>query len=161
MLGSPHRSLLLVVALSCLPACDGWEIFQSDETPLGDEPFVLSILNVEACPLPEGLDPKAVTIKSYNVRLRGQLEQGVPANYFYASLLTTDGSRYLADYPGCEPLLSAAPVLPGETAEGYLNFPVPPGKVPDKLVYAPALTTAEHLVEIPLNSRVPEEAETP
>lgn len=143
-----------------ISACDGWEVFQSEEKPLGADPYVLSILHAESCPLPEGLDPKAVTIVSYNVRLLGQHAQKVPANYFYASLLTTDGSRYLADFPGCTPLLSGAPVGPGETAQGYLNFPVPPGKTPEKIVYAPALTGKPRggaLLELPLNPKAPEE----
>lgn len=159
-----HHGLVLAATLPCFTACDGWEFFQSDSTPLGEDPYVLSILNVEACPLPEGLDAKRVTILSYNVRLRGQHEHGVPANYFYASLLTTDGSRYLADFPGCEPLLSGPPVGPGDSAQGYLNFPVPPGKTPSKLVYAPTLTgdtPGESLVELTLDTKIEKDAEEP
>lgn len=154
----------LPLSLFSFTACDNWELFQSDSTPLDKEPFVVSILNAEACPLPEGLDPKKVMIKSYNVRLSGHLKEGVPANYFYASLLTTDGSRYLADYPGCEPLLSGPPLSSGESAQGYLNFPIPPGKTPDKLVYAPELTVEDgedHLVELSLNSTPSGETEDP
>lgn len=159
------RSLwTLSFVFSLLTACDGWEIFPSEKAPLGPDPYVLSILHAESCPLPEGLDPKKVAIVSYNIRLRGGHAQKVPANYFYASLLTTDGSRYLADFPGCAPLLSGPPIGPGETAQGYLNFPVPPGKTPEKLVYAPQLTGAPKgggLIEIHLNSQVPEGSEAP
>jgi hypothetical protein len=154
----------LWIVFPLLPACDGWEIFPSDAPALGPEPYVLSILNTESCPLPDGLDPKAVSIVSYNVRLRGQHPQKVPANYFYASLLTSDGSRYLADFPGCAPLLSAPPVGPGQTAQGYLNFPVPPGKVPEKLVYAPELTGSPKgggVIELLLNQKLPDEPEAP
>lgn len=131
---------------------------------MGTDPYVLSILGAESCALPEGLDPKVVTIVSYNVRLRGQHAQKVPANYFYASLLTTDGSRYLSDFPGCTPLLSGPPVGPGETAQGYLNFPVPPGKTPERLVYAPTLTgksKGTEVVELHLNSTPPVDPEAP
>src|SRR5690606_21170119 len=128
----PARALIAGSLL--LSACDGWEFFQSEETIVSDEPYRLSILGTETCPLPEKLDPKKVMILSYRVRLRGQHPLGVPANYFYASLLTTDGSRYLADYAGCSPLLSGPPLLPGQVAEGFLNFPIPPHKSPDKLV---------------------------
>lgn len=158
------RSWALWCTFPFVAACDGWEIFQSEETPLGSDPYVLSILNTESCPLPEGLDPKVVTILSYNVRLRGQHAQKVPVNYFYASLLTTDGSRYLADFPGCAPLLSGPPVGVGEAAQGYLNFPVPPGKTPERLVYAPTLTgehKGEAQVELHLNPKLPEEPDTP
>jgi len=134
-------------------SCEGWDIFGSDDITLGDEPYALSIMSTESCPLPQGLNPKAVAIVSYKVRLRGNHPEKVPANYFYASLLTTDGARYLADYPGCSPVLSTPPVAMGEIADGYLNFPIPPGKTPHKLVYAPALTgtpKGDSLVEIAL-----------
>lgn len=159
-----RSSWALWLAVPLLAACDGWEVFQSDDAPLGPEPYVFSLLNAESCPLPEGLDPKQVTIVSYNVRLRGQHPQKVPVNYFYASLLTTDGSRYLADFPGCSPLLSGPPVGPGETAQGYLNFPVPPGKAPARLVYSPELTGTPKttpVVELLLNPAGPSSPENP
>lgn len=152
---------LIALFLVIFPGCDGWEIFPSEEPLASDEAYRLSILNKEMCPLPEGLDAKKVLIHSYNVRLRGQHPGSVPANYFYASLLTTDGSRYIAGYEGCEPLLSGPPLGPGESAEGYLNFPVPPGKVPAKLAYAPALAgneVEEVLIELGLNEKPAREA---
>lgn len=100
----------------------------------------MSILSTESCPLPAELDPKKVAIHSFRVKLVGVHPQGVPANYFYASLLATDGSRYLADYAGCKPLLSGDPLYPGQVAEGHLNFPLPPSATPEKIVYAPELT---------------------
>lgn len=130
-------SLALLLPLT---GCDGWEFLQSEEAASSAEPFRLSILSAETCPLPPELDPKEVTIVSYRVRLRGQHPQGVPANYFYASLLATDGSRYLADFPGCSPVLSGPPLLPGEVAEGFLNFPIPPSSSPETLVFSPELT---------------------
>lgn len=157
-------SWALCLALPLVSACDGWEVFPSDDVPLGPDPYVFSLLSREICPLAEGLDPRQVAILSYNVRLRGAHPQKVPANYFYASLLTTDGSRYLADFPGCGPLLSGPPLGPGETAQGYLNFPVPPGKTPEKLVYSPLLTGKPQgapVVELLLNQSPASDIETP
>jgi hypothetical protein len=138
-----------------LSGCDGWDLFQSEETIPRDEPYVLSILSTESCPLPDGLDPKEVVIHSYKVKLLGIHPGGVPVNYFYASLLATDGERYLAGYTGCQPLLSGSPIYPGESAEGFLNFPLPPNKTPDKLVFSPELTgkpKGSPVVEISLGS---------
>lgn len=153
-------SPLLLLTLSC----EGWDLFGSDDTYLGDEPYTLSILSTESCPLPEGLNPRTVMIMSYQVRLRGRHPEKVPANYFYASLLTTDGARYLADFPGCSPVLSASPVKPGEAADGYLNFPIPPGKTPHKLVYAPTLSgkpKGSSLLEITLSDARTEGTDQP
>jgi len=81
----------------------------------------------------------------------------VPANYFYASLLTTDGERYLAEYPGCDPVLSGTPLGRGQSGEGFLNFPLPPSKTPEKIVYSPVLIDGEKapLVELTLRGARP------
>lgn len=133
------RSFWILVLLPTLSACDSWAGLFDQGGEQVEGPFELSLLATETCPLPAGLDPARVAIRSYRVRIRSALDSGVPANYFYASLLTSDGSRYLADFPGCAPLLSGAPAYAGEEAIGYLNFPVPPDKTPETIVYAPRL----------------------
>lgn len=121
-------------------SCQGLR-FSEEEAPLDPRaPYQLSILETTACPLPPGLDPARVRIVGVKVRLRGNHEKNVPANYFYASVLTSDQSRYLAEHSGCSPVLTGAPLAPGEIAEGYLNFPVPSGKIPEVLAYSPALS---------------------
>ena len=122
-----------------MTACDGWELGDDQDSVEPGRPYRLTVVDTETCPLPAHLDPKNVLIQSYRVRLVGGYDRGVPANYFYASLLCTDGTRYLADFEGCAPLLSGPPVGKGQVAEGYLNFPVPPGKTPETIVYAPEL----------------------
>jgi hypothetical protein len=102
-------------------------------------PFELELLATESCPLPAHLDRKDVALLSYRVRLSSHRDAGVPANYFYATLLTSDGERYLSSYYGCTPLLTAGPLREGEQAEGFLNFSLPPSKIPEKLVYSPIL----------------------
>jgi hypothetical protein len=73
------------------------------------------------------------------VRLTGKYPSGIPANFFYASLLSRDGTRYLAASEGCRPLLSGPPLLFGESREGYVNFPLQAKKGADRLAYAPNL----------------------
>ncbi len=135
-----HRHLLFILAIApFFLACEGWE-YGTGAKDLGpEEPLRLSVLSTETCPLPVHLDPANVTIISYRVRLTSGHDGRVPANYFYASLLTTDGNRYLATFEGCSPVLSAEPLARGHSAEGFFNFPIPPSKVPDKLVFAPNL----------------------
>lgn len=135
----PPKALLCTSALLSCTSCDGWEIVRKGDSQPTDEAFGLKLMAMESCPLPPHLNPKNVSILSYRVRLTGNHSSGVPANYFYASLLTTDGERYLSNYYGCRPLLSAEPLVPGANAEGFVNFAVPPSKIPHKLVYAPVL----------------------
>ncbi len=101
------------------------------------QPLRLTLLEVTPCPAPPGLDAHKVQVLGVRVRVEGHHPRGVPANYFYASLLTNDQARYLAERAGCSPVLAAPPLEPGQSAEGFLNFPVPVGKTIDTLVYAP------------------------
>lgn len=163
-----------LLALSLL-GCDHLETLSGDNAPpantaSGDQeapPFRLELLETESCPLPDGLDPKKVTIHSYRVKLTSELKSGVPANYFYASLLTTDGQRYLAEFSGCSDALNDTPLKKGESIDGYLNFPVPPSKTPETLVYAPKLlelSTAESTLELPVRadtSKLPDADKAP
>jgi hypothetical protein len=129
----------------------------------GGQPFEVEVTSVTYCESGQEASPKdgparegALGVK---VRLTGRYESGVPANYFYASLLSRDGTRYLAATAGCRPLLSGPPLLPGESREGYVNFPLQAKKGADRLAYAPnldhttfaeRLTTKDRLVEAPL-----------
>lgn len=153
-------ALLPTITLVCTSSCNKLEFWSAPEELNSDTPFTLSILETESCPLPPTLDPKKVVIHSYRVRLRGQHKSRVPVNYFYASLLTTDGNRYLAEFPGCPGPLSGPPLAPGETADGFMNFPVPPSKIPEKLVYAPELIglgLSASTQEVPVRASVHDE----
>ena len=130
---------LVLISAAALFGCESWAIFEQSDPIDAGIPYRLRILSTESCALPAHLSPKNVTIVSYKVRLEGNLSSKVPTNYFYASLLTTDGERYLSSYFGCEPLLSGEPLGPGQSAEGFVNFSIPPSKIPEKLVYAPKL----------------------
>jgi len=94
------------------------------------------------------------------VKLTALAPEGVAANYFYASLISSDGSRYLAELPGCAPALSAPPLFQGETVEGYLNMPLPVNKVAKALVYSPPVggyPVAARTLEIPLQAALPQD----
>lgn len=116
-------------------------------------PYTLTVLETRGCPLPEGVNEKEQRIFGVHVRLEGHREGGLPANYFYASVLTQDGARYLAELSGCEPVLSGPPLYPGQTAEGFVNFPLPLSKTPKMLEYAPLIDPGDpvaHGSEVPL-----------
>ena len=130
---------LILIAATCLISCESWAILEHNDPIDEKTPYRLRLLSTESCALPTHLSPKNVTIVGYRVRLEGNLSSKVPANYFYASLLTTDGERYLSSFYGCEPLLAGEPLGPGESAEGFVNFSIPLSKTPGQLVYAPKL----------------------
>lgn len=135
-LGVASSSLAL---LACEPPSDSSPEQSAGPALTEKEPYELEVTGARTCPLPSHLDPKNVRIVSYRIRLRGHDPGRVPANYFYASLVTTDGDRYLASYEGCSPLLLADPLKPGEEASGMVNFPIPPSKTPETLTYSPEL----------------------
>lgn len=107
--------------------------------PAATAPYELEILSTETCNLPSAPGEPARTTLGVKVRLTSHTELGLAANYYYASILTSDGSRYLAELPGCQPVLSGAPLRPSETAEGFLNIPIPSQKKPETLVYLPPI----------------------
>ena len=148
-------STLFLLISSC--GCSNLDLWSDPEELSRDTPFTLSLLETESCPLPEALDPKKVVIHSYRVRVRSHHRGRVPVNYFYASLLTTDGDRYLAEFQGCPGPLNGPPLQPGEAADGFINFPVPPSKTPEKVVYAPeliGLSLSESTQEVPVRSSI-------
>lgn len=124
--------------------------------PATNEPYSFEILSSEECALPTaGAQPQR-TLLGVKVRLKSHTDLGVPANYYYGSVLTKDGARYLAELPGCQPVLSGPPLRKGQSAEGYLNFPVPPQKTAETVVYLPAigkLTERERLTERKLSDK--------
>lgn len=104
-------------------------------------PYELTILERRSCELPSRPGAPERSALGIRVRLISRSELGVAANYYYASVLAGDGSRYLAELPGCSPVLSGAPLRSGESAEGFLNFPLPPDRSPAQLVYLPPIGT--------------------
>jgi len=127
----------------------------AEDDSLGEHPYEATLVSIDTCPLPTPSGEPERSVLGVRIRLTGKTPARVAANYFYASVLTVDGSRYLAGQPGCEPLLAAAPLKPGESAEGYVNVPIPSHKKPDRLQYLPPIDgQAERLraVELPLDS---------
>ena len=135
------RTLLAFVFLAALSAagCQSRGAPPSTEGQPEEAPFSVALLETQACPLPPGVDPKQKRILGVKVRVEANHPGRVGANYFYASLLTKGGERYLAELGGCEPTLAHPPLAPGEGAEGFLNFPLPLDESPDRVVYSPNL----------------------
>jgi hypothetical protein len=142
-----YRPILMTLFTLCLVGCERRTVDATDRPA----PFSLSVTGTKTCAVPDWLDLGGRTIFSVKVRLNGGHAGGVPANYFYGSVLTTEGDRYLAALPGCTPLLSGSPLRPGESREGYLNFPLPPRARPALVAYAPELGSTE--TSIPLTAR--------
>jgi hypothetical protein len=134
-LESRHRFAL--AAGGCLL---GWVPVSCAPTPEGGahaKAFELELLSTEKCPLVTKPGAPERAALGFKVRVTGRAPEGIAANYFYASVVASDGSRYLAELPGCEPVLTGAPLAPGEAREGYLNIPFPAHKNPRTLVYLP------------------------
>jgi hypothetical protein len=133
-------------------------------------PFDVEVLTVTTCeperaaagpggkPGPT-LHPTTGGTVGVRLRVTGRYEAGVPANYYYASLLSRDGERFLATAEGgCRPLLSGPPLRPGESREGYANFPLEAKKGAHRLTYAPNLEHTSGATELGTRSSIVEAA---
>lgn len=72
------------------------------------------------------------------VKLRA-LSAQTPQNYYYASLVDSDGQRYPASFSGCSPRLTGDPLAAGATATGFVNFRLPREAHGLVLEYAPRI----------------------
>lgn len=158
----PSPRLILFCALATglgATSCRGLDLFD-DEAPLDpNAAYGLSILETGSCPLPPGVDAAKMRILGLRVRLRAGRDD-VPANFFYASVLTNDENRYLAEHTGCSPVLSGRPLRAGEVREGYLNFPLPLEKSAQTLVYAPLIDGLSEKEQTKSLALGPREADT-
>lgn len=154
----PRRRATTWLCVCCL----GCQVSTGGATG-GGPPFEVEVTSVTFCepaqPAPAQAGSPREGALGVKVRLSSRYESGLPANYFYASLLGRDGTRYLAMTAGCRPLLSGPPLLPGQSREGYVNFPLQAKKSADRLAYAPnldsttfvdRLTAKDLIVEAPL-----------
>ena len=155
-----RKVLLLAIAAGLgSTSCQGLHLFE-DEAPLDPSaPYGISILETGSCPLPPGVDAARMRILGLRVRLRAGRDD-VPANFFYASVLTNDENRYLAEHTGCTPVLSGRPLRAGEVREGYLNFPLPLEKSAQTLVYAPLIDGLSEKEQTKSLALGPREADT-
>lgn len=149
-IGGP-ASWLCLCCLSCQAA--------AGSDPSAAPPFEVEVTSVTVCetgasaqtaPAPKAPEGSGATL-GVKVRLTGRYEGRIPANYFYASLLSRDGTRYLPAPEGCRPLLTGPPLLPGETREGYANFPLSAKKGAHRLAYAPNLEHTRGLDQLARN----------
>lgn len=142
--------ILCTLGLACDPKSAG-----GPSPPAAPAPFQIEVLSTGACEAGASPSEKANRIFGVKVRITGKHSSGVPANYFYGSVLSTRGDRYLAELSGCSPALVGPPLFEGEAREGYLNFPMPPEKRPEILVYSPLVGTLkenERTVQVALST---------
>lgn len=131
--------------MTCQLGCDGWAWGDdSSRAPADGTPFTLRVVRVSECS-PSSSASAAETTGAARRRLLGvEVEltswepTGLPANYYYASVVDGAGRRY-PSVDLCGSPLSARPLGVGETAQGLLAFSVPLTATHLKLVYAPRL----------------------
>ena len=143
----------------CILACQAGP-GPGDGTPA---PFDVEVLAVTTCEPERAAGPAdqprptAGGTVGVRVRVTGHYDAGVPANYYYASLLSQDGDRFLATAEdGCRPLLSGPPLRPGESREGYVNFPLQSKKGARRLAYAPNFEHTTGAAELSARSSIAE-----
>lgn len=129
-------------------ACDGWVWFdEGPRKPADGRPFSFEVIGTRTCTLKaEGATSPSPQLLGVEVQVTGWADAGVPANYYYARLEDEEGRQYSAQ-EGCEPLLQAAPLRPGQQARGFVSFAVPAGRRAFKLVYEPRLVQADGRTE--------------
>ncbi len=134
--------LLLGAYIGCLACTENSESVQSNnENSDFIELFTLELLSTRACPTPDIESNPDRQLLSFEVRLSSK--STIPVNYRYASLITKDGNRYLAEYFGCQPLFNSKPLGASTLESGFLNFALPAGKEALRIEYAPDLTHLE------------------
>src|SRR5690606_9312691 len=102
-------------------------------------PFELDVMTVRDCEAPPharlGNDEMLLGVK---VKLRALRDQ-TPQNYFYASLVDSEGRRYPPSFTGCTPRLTGEPLARGMAREGFVNFILPRDARKLTLEYAPRI----------------------
>lgn len=150
-----------VVAL--LPACEGWTLFErGKERPRDGQLLTIKVLGTKACDAPAGAS--SAKLLGVEVELTSFSATNVPASFYYATLDDGVKSTYRALSTGCEPLLAGSPLAYGQTARGFLTFPVQPlsneSQRNYRLRYDPRLpkagTDPKARVEVPLGSATAE-----
>ncbi len=165
-LRSVSRALSWGLTLGCislLPACEGWTLLdRGKERPRDGRLLTLKVLGTKACDAPPGAS--SAKLLGVEVELTSFSPTNVPANFYYATLDDGVRSTYRALPKGCEPVLSGTPLADGQSARGFLTFPVQPlsgeSQRNYRLRYDPHLpqagTDPKARVEVPLGSATAE-----
>lgn len=131
--------LLAALALGCKEQPAPTKPSTSAEVSAGDRPFELDVVAVRDCETPRHAplenDEMLLGVK---VKLRARRDQ-TPQNYFYASLVDSEGRRYAPSFSGCTPRLVGEPLAATQTATGFVNFRLPRDARGLTLEYAPRI----------------------
>jgi hypothetical protein len=105
--------------------------------------FELSVHGVKTCSVEPHLQPPAgVKRLGVEVTITARSDVQVPANPFYALVLTPQGNRFEATLAGCQPVLTATRLGNGDSARGWISFDLPESLSQARFSYAPALLGA-------------------
>jgi len=105
--------------------------------------YSLRLGEIKTCPIEPYLKPKpGSTVLGVEVTITGTTALDVPANPFYATLLSQTGEPFPATLAGCKPELRAAHLNGGKDASGFISFVVPEGGRAWKFHYRPAIIGA-------------------
>lgn len=149
---------LFGAVLLALAGCDGWTLSEQSRTkPADGRPLSLQVVGTRACT--NATEPAAPPLLGVELELTGWHAGGVPASFFYASLVDGNGKSYRALASGCEPVLAGPPLGVGQTTRGFVTFPRPlvaaATNATQTVVYAPRLageTEARTRIELPLTA---------
>ncbi len=145
--------------LLALAGCDGgWTLSDQSRTkPADGQPLTLQVVGTRACT--STTEPAAPPLLGVELELTGWHAGGVPASFFYASLLDGNGKSYRAIPSGCEPVLAGPPLGVGESTRGFVTFPRPlvatATNATQTIVYAPRLAGEAEprtRIELPLTA---------
>lgn len=102
--------------------------------------YTMRLTGVKECELEPYFEPQSGhIILGVEVALEGRADTRVPANPFYATLVSGSGETYPSTLAGCRPGLTATQLSAGESALGFISFVVPATAADFKLHYRPVL----------------------
>ena len=118
------------------------KVYEIGETA-GSRHFSLTVKNLRVCaPEPHLQPPAGVTTLGVQVEIIGNSALEVPANVFYAHLITETGTRFESTLAGCKPVLSARRLGQGDSARGWISFHVPDKYRRFEFLYQPVVIGA-------------------
>ena len=102
--------------------------------------FSMTLKGSRPCTVePHLAPPDGVKKFAVEVEVQGLSQVEVPANPFYATLMTEQGQQYESTLAGCAPLLTAQRLTRGQSARGWITFDIPDAARPTSLLYRPAI----------------------
>ena len=102
--------------------------------------YTMVVRQVKTCATKSYTKPRAGFEKvGVLVEITALSDQRVPANSFYARIVSRGGKEYRATFGGCTPDLRHTPLAKGESTSGWMTFEIPERTTGLRLKYAPFL----------------------